>query len=179
MIKVNLIPIKRKKKAKPVPTFLLIGILVTIVAVFVSGFFIFKASAKLSDKNAESAKNERTLAELTEKIKAVENFEQLNKTFEQRTKIIEQLSKNKSVPVMLLDEVSKLLPIGVWLEKMTVKGNDVRISGYGFTNTDIVSFVDNIKASQFFTDAYLLQSQNKKVDEVPAYQFELTCRIKV
>jgi type IV pilus assembly protein PilN len=179
MIKVNLIPIKRKKKAKPVPTFLLIGILVTIIAVFISGFFIYKASAKLSDKQSESAKNEKTLADLKEKIKAVENFEQLNKTFEQRTKIIEQLSKNKSVPVMLLDEVSKLLPIGVWLDKMTVSDTNVKISGYGFTNTDIVAFVDNIKASQFFTDAYLLQSQSKKVDDVPAYQFELTFKIKV
>ena len=179
MIKVNLIPLKRKKKAKPIPTFLIIGIFVTILALFVSGFFIYRASATLSEKKAQSEANKRKLSELKEKIKAVENYEQLNKTYEQRTEIIEKLSRNKSVPVILLDEVSKLLPIGVWLDKMTVNDSSVKISGFGFTNTDIVSFVDNIKASQLFTDAYLLQSQSKKVDDVPVYQFELTFQIKV
>ncbi len=179
MIKVNLIPIKRKKKAKPVPTFLLIGVLVTIVALFITGFFIYRASSILSKKNAQFLKNKNTLAELKEKIKAVENFEQLNKTFEQRNEIIEQLSKNKSVPVMLLDEVSNLLPIGVWLEKLTVTGSTIKVNGYGFTNTDIVAYVDNIKASNLFADVYLLQSKSTEVEKVPLYQFQLTFRIKV
>jgi len=179
MIKVNLIPVKRKKKAKPVPTFLFIGIFITALALFISGFFIYRASAILSDKKAQSASNERKLAELKEKIKAVENFEQLNKTFAQRTEIIEQLSKNKSMPVILLDEVSNLLPVGVWLDNMTVTDSTVTISGFGFTNTDIVAYVDNIKASQLFTDAYLLQSKSMEVEKVPAYQFQLTFRVKV
>jgi type IV pilus assembly protein PilN len=179
MIKVNLIPIKRKKKAKPVPTFLIIGILVTLVALFISGFFFFRATTQLSSKKAQFAANENKLAELKEKIKAVENFEQLNKTYAQRSDIIEKLSKNKSVPVILLEEVSKLLPIGVWLDNMTVTGTTVKLNGYGFTNTDIVAYVNNIKASNIFTDTYLLQSKSMDVDKVPVYRFQLTFRIKV
>ena len=179
MIKVNLIPLKRKKKAKQIPTFLIIGIFVTIGALFISGLFFFRASRTLAQKQALHESNKNRLAELNEKIKAVENFEQLNKTFEQRNKIIEQLSKNKSVPVLLLDEVSKLLPIGVWLDNMTVTGNIIKLDGYGFTNTDIVSFVDKIKASQLFTDAYLNQTRGVEVEKVPLYQFSLTFRIKV
>jgi len=179
MIKVNLIPIKRKKKAKPVPAFLILGIAITVLAVFISGFLIYSSSAKLSEKKAQSAANKIKLAELKEKIKAVENFEQLNEIFAQRTEIIKQLSKNKSVPVVLLDEVSKLLPVGVWLDNMTVTDSTVTISGFGFTNTDIVAYVDNIKASQLFTDTYLLQSKSVEVEKIPAYQFQLTFRVKV
>jgi type IV pilus assembly protein PilN len=179
MIKVNLIPVKRKKKAKPIPTFLIIGVLVTIGALFIAGLFFFRASRTLAEKQAQHLANKNKLAELKEKIKAVENFEQLNKTFEQRNSIIEQLSKNKSIPVLLLDEVSKLLPIGVWLDRMTVTGPTVKLDGYGFTNTDIVSFVDNVKASQLFTDVYLNQSKGAAVEDFPLYQFTLTCRIKV
>jgi len=179
MIKVNLIPVKRKKKARPIPAFLIIGILVTLAALFISGFFYFRATTELSAKKAQFEKNKVTLAALKEKIKEVENFEQLNKTFEQRSEIIEQLSRNKSVPVMLLDEVSKLLPIGVWLDTMSVTGDAVKLSGFGFTNTDIVTYVNNIKASQLFTDAYLQQSRSTEVEQVPVYQFQLTFRIKV
>ena len=179
MIKVNLIPIKRKKKAKPVPAFLFLGVLITIIALFISGFLFYRVSATLSDKKAQFKANEVRLAELKEKIKAVENFEQLNKTYAQRTEIIEKLSKNKSVPVMLLDEISKLLPIGVWLDSMTVNDSTVNLTGVGFTNTDIVTFVNNIKASKLFTDTYLMQSKSTEVEQVPVYQFQITFRVKV
>jgi type IV pilus assembly protein PilN len=179
MIKVNLTPVKRKKKAKPIPTALIIGVFVTIAALLIAGLFFYRATSKLAKTKAQHAANETRLAELKEKIKAVENFEQLNKTFEQRNKIIEQLSKKKSVPVFLLDEVSKLLPIGVWLDRMTVTGDVIKLDGYGFTNTDIVVFVDKIKASKLFVDVYLNQSKGIEMDKVPLYQFSLTFRIKV
>jgi type IV pilus assembly protein PilN len=179
MIKVNLIPLKRKKKAKPIPTFLIIGVFVTIGALFIAGLFFFRASRTLAQKQALHVSNETKLKELKEKIKAVENCEQLNQTFEQRNKIIEQLSKNKSVPVLLLDEVSNLLPIGVWLDRMSVTGSIVKLDGYGFTNTDIVSFVDNIKASKLFTEVYLNETKGTEVEKVPLYQFSLTFMIKV
>jgi type IV pilus assembly protein PilN len=179
MIKVNLIPVKRKKKAKPIPTFLIIGVFVTIGALFISGLFFYRATRILAETRAQHMANENRLAELKEKIKAVENFEQLNKTFDQRNKIIEQLSKNKSVPVILLDEVSNLLPRGVWLDRMTVSGNTIKLDGHGFTNSDIVAFVDKIKASKKFADVYLTQSKDKEIDTVQLYQFSLTFRIKV
>jgi type IV pilus assembly protein PilN len=179
MIKVNLIPVKRKKKAKPIPKFLIIGVLVTGLALLIAGFFYIKASATLSAREQEQLRNKNTLNELAEKIKAVENFEQLNKTFEQRNNIIEQLSKNKSVPVILLNEVSNLIPVGVWLDRMAVTGNTIKLDGYGFTNSDIVSFVDRVKASKLFTDVYLNQSKGVEFDMVPLYQFTLTFSIKV
>ena len=179
MIKVNLIPLKRKKKAKPIPTVLIIGVFVTIGALFIAGLFFFRASRTLTGKQALYVSNENRLAEFKEKIKAVENFEQLNQTFKQRNDIIEQLSKNKSVPVFLLDEVSKLLPIGVWLDRMTVTGTTIKLDGYGFTHTDIVLFVNNIKASQLFIDVYLNQTKGMEVEQVSLYQFSLTFRIKV
>jgi len=178
MIKVNLIPLKRKKKAKPVPMFLIIGVFVTIAALFISGLFFYRASRIFADTKAQHLANENRLAELKEKIKAVENFEQLNQTFEQRNNIIEQLSKNKSVPVILLDEVSTLLPIGVWLDRMTVAGNTIKLDGYGFTNSDIVTFVNNIKASKSFANVYLNQSKGTELEKVPLYQFSITFTIK-
>jgi len=179
MIKVNLIPLKRKKKAKPLPTFLIIGVFVTIAALFISGLFFYRASRIFANTQAQHLANENKLAELKEKIKAVENFEKLNQTFEKRNNIIEQLSKNKSVPVMLLDELSTLLPIGVWLDKMTVAGTTIKLDGYGFTNSDIVKFVNNIKASELFINVYLNQSKGVEMEKVPLYQFSITFTIKV
>lgn len=179
MIKVNLIPVKRKKKAKPLPTFIITMVIVTIGVSIVMAYLFFFFNSRLSVKKAQFAANEKMIAELKEKIKAVENFEQLNKTFQQRNDIIEQLSKSRSVPVKLLDEISNLLPNGIWFQTMTMSGDNVSIDGYGFTNTDIVSYVDNVKNSKIFTDVYLQESKSTEIEKQPLYMFKLTFKIKV
>jgi len=178
MIKVNLIPTKRKKKAKPIPTFIIATVFVTIIAGITMAYLVFFFNSRLSMKKAQFAENERKIAELKEKIKAVENFEQLNKTFQQRNDIIEQLSKNKSVPVKLLDEISNLLPNGVWLQALTITGDKIDIEGSGFTNSDIVSYVDNLKNSKMFTEVYLQETKSTPVEKIPLYTFKLTFKIK-
>jgi type IV pilus assembly protein PilN len=179
MIKVNLIPLKRKKKAKPVPSFVIATLVVTLVAGIVMAYFYFFFNSRLATKKAQFSTNEKKIANLKEKIKAVENFEQLNKTFQQRSNIIEQLSKNKSIPVKLLDEISNLLPSGVWLTGMTVSGESINIDGFGFSNNDIVSYVDNVKNSKIFTEVYLQESKSTAIEKIELYTFKLTFKMKV
>jgi type IV pilus assembly protein PilN len=142
-------------------------------------YLAFFFNSRLSAKKEQFAANEKKIAELKEKIKTVEDFEQRNKTFKERTEIIEQLSKNKSLPVKVLDEFSSLLPNGVWLQTMSVSGETISLEGYGYTNNDIVSYVDNIKSSPMFTDVYLQESKSVEADKLALYGFKLTCRLKV
>jgi type IV pilus assembly protein PilN len=179
MIKVNLLPVKRKKKSKPLPSFMIATILGTIVVCIIMAYLAFFFTSRLSARKTQFATNEKKIAELKEQIKAVEDFEKRNKEFKERNDIIEQLSKNKSVPVKMLDEISALLPNGIWIRGMTFKGGDINIEGYGFTNTDIVAYVDNIKNSQLFTEVYLQESKSTELEKIPLYSFKLTFKIKV
>lgn len=179
MIKVNLLPVKRKKKAKPLPSFLVITVLTTVGICVILAYLTFFFSSRLSAKKEQFAANERKIAELKEMIKTVVDFEERNKTFRERTEIIEQLSKNKSLPVKILDEFSALLPSGVWLQSMSVSGGSINLEGYGFTNNDIVAYVDNIKNSPLFTEVYLQESKSVEAEKVAVYMFKLTCKLKV
>jgi type IV pilus assembly protein PilN len=179
MIKVNLLPGKRKKRSKPIPSFLVLTVLITIGVLVVMAYLAFFFSSTLAAKKALFAKHEQEIAELKAKIKAVDDFEKRNKTFKERNEIIEQLSRNKSVPVKILDEISALLPNGVWLQGMTVTGDgSLNLEGYGFTNSDIVSYVDNIKNSKMFAEVYLQESKSAELEKVPVYMFKLTFKIK-
>lgn len=178
MIKVNLLPLKRKKKPKPIPAFIITMLIATIGTIVVMLILFSFFNTRLSAKRNISKSNEQKIVELKQKIKEVENFEQLNKTIQQRNSIIEQLRNNQSVPVKLLDEVSKLLPKGVWLDTMTVSAQNINIAGHAFENSDIVSYVDNLKNSQLLTEVYLLESKSTTIEKIPLYTFKLTFRIK-
>jgi len=179
MIKVNLLTVKRKKKSKPIPTFMVTMILVTIFVGVVMAYLVFFFNSRLDARKGQFKANEQKIAEIKEKIKAVENFEQVNKLFQQKTSIIEQLRKTQSIPVKLLDETSKLLPNGVWLQTMTMSGENINIDGYAFANSDVVSYIDNLKNSKIFTEVYLQESKSSTIEKIPVYMFKLTFKMKV
>lgn len=180
MIKINLLPVK-KKKAKPIPGFVILAIVVTVVVAAVLIYTVFYFNSKIESKKAEIAKNEKIIQELKEKIKEVEAYEKRNALFQQRKKIIEDLSRNKTVPVKIIDEVSNVLPTGVWLNGLTVKGKSVALNCTGFSNTDVVNYVTNLKNSKMFTDVYLkqsVQSKARKGAAVTLYNFTVTFKVK-
>jgi type IV pilus assembly protein PilN len=180
MIKVNLLPVKRKKKAKPLPAFLIASVLVTVVIGILAAYSAFYYSSLLSEKKTQFAANERKIAELKEQIKAVDDFEARNKMFKERSDVIEQLGKNKALPARVLGEIGSLVPKGIWLQNLAVAGStNLSIAGYGFTNSEIVAFVDNLKASPLFTDVYLQESKSGEKEKISVYLFKLTCKIKV
>jgi Tfp pilus assembly protein PilN len=178
MIKVNLLSVKKKKKQKPVPAFLIYTVLLTLTIGAIFIYIVYHFSSAVSAKEAKVQENARTIAALKERIKAVEDFEKLNKTFQQRKDIIEELGRNKTRPAKILDEVSALLPPGVWLVSTEVKGMDISLSCIAFTNTDVVNYVNNLKNSKLFTDVYLQESIQSKVVTNTVYAFKLTIKVK-
>jgi len=178
MIKVNLIPAKKKRKQKPVPAFLIYGVLLTIMTGAILAYVLYFFSSRLADREAKVRENDTKIAELKEKIKAVEDFEKLNKTFQQRKDIIEELGRNKSRPVKILDEISSLLPVGVWMNSMDVKGSDINLGCTAFSNTDVVNYVNNLKSSKMFADVYLQESIQTKIGNTSVYTFKLMLKVK-
>jgi len=180
MIKVNLLPVKRKKKAKPLPAFLIASVIGTVLIGVLAAYIAFYYSSLLSQKKTDYASKERKIAELKEQIKTADDFEARNKMFKERNDVIEQLGKNKALPVRVLGEIGSLIPKGIWLQNMAVSGpSNISIAGYGFTNSEIVAFVDNLKASPLFTDVYLQESKSAEKEKISVYMFKLTCKIKV
>jgi type IV pilus assembly protein PilN len=178
MIKVNLLLVKKKKKQKPLPTFLISTVFITLAVCAILAYLVFFFSGRVSEKQAKVKENEAKISELKQRLKDVEDYEKHNANFQKRKDVIETLSKNKALPVKILDEVSRLLPVGVWLTSMEVKGDSINLSCTAFTNTDVVNYVDNLKNSKIFTDVYLQESVQVQTAGIALYNFRLTFKVK-
>jgi len=181
MIKVNLLPIKKKKKAKQIPGFIIATVLITLMSVAVMFYVYYYFNSIVDSKKAQVSRNEQTIAELETKIKAVADYEKRNQDFKARKDVIEQLGKNKTLPVKVLDEVSGQLPPGVWLNSMDLKnaGADLTMSCTAFSNTDVVNYINNLKGSKLFSDVFLNESVQGTISGIAVYNFSVVIKVKI
>jgi type IV pilus assembly protein PilN len=177
MIKVNLLRVKKKKKAAQIPGYAVAGVLVAIVTAVVMFYLFYFFNSKVETKKKLASENEQKIAELEKKIKDVADYEKRNEDFKARKEIIEKLGKIKTIPARVIDGVSAQLPNGVWLTAFDFRGSDLTLNCTGFTNTDVVNFVDNLKGSKMFSDVYLKESVQTQVTGFSVYTFSITLKV--
>ncbi len=176
MIKINLLsperPKKSRKKLKLQAQIVWTGLAVAaMVLVWFFGWRLLDNKVERLQANHTELKTE--LASLKIKVKEVENYEANKKKVNEKIDIIEQLRKNQSIPVHLLDEVSKRLPERVWLLSLSEQGGKVDLSGKATSNSEIVDFTNNLKTATTFENVQILETRQKEEDNITVYSFRL------
>jgi type IV pilus assembly protein PilN len=179
MIKINLLPTKRKKKAKPIPTFIVVTVILLVLSVTGSLYANSFMKNKIDALKEQKKDNAKKMDELKLKMEEVTKFENLNNTFQSRKKIIDDLTKNQSLPVRILDEVSITLSEGVWITGMSISRGMIQISGVGFSNSEIVAYIQGLKESKLFSGVKLHGTSRSSEDGVETYTFTVSFTVQV
>jgi len=156
MIRVNLIA-ERKSAKKKVAFPIESQIPTACVAIMVAGALVVgwrywsigHESARLKSDIAKAQKETTSLKSI---IAQVADYEQQKAELQQRVELIEQLRKEQTGPVHMLDEISRSLPPMLWLTQMkqTPNSPEVLIEGRSNTLTSISDFVTNLEATGYF-----------------------------
>ena len=152
MIRINLLGGERQVKKKAIvfdagKQLTLACSLVLVVAGAGIGYWYYwlgQQSAQV-DRDLASARAEQ--ARLQSVIREVNDFDSQRAELQQRVGLIQQLRSGQSVPVQLLDTVSKSVPDMLWLTEFEQKNNDVTIQGQSTTLIALSDFVGNLGMS--------------------------------
>ncbi len=174
MIRVNLLPTKRKKKTQPIATYLVSAAVVTLVFIALAFFASSYMGSRIDDLEDQKAKNRTLIASLDKKIQKVKDFEKIKKKFTDRKKVIEELTAGQSLPVRILDELSQKLSDGIWIRSLNIKGQKISVAGIGFNNNEIVDFVQDLKGSELFREVVLLGTTKQVMEKVDVFTFKLS-----
>ena len=165
MIKINLLAAERKVAKKKLAiggaaipgagggssmAFLCAIILIAGAAVVGWRYWeLTRQSAQLDD-DIRAAQTET--ARLHSVIQQVQQFEQRRAQLQQRVALIEELRRNQTGPVHMLDQISRALPDMLWLNdlKQGTDPNEVLIDGRVTSLTGLSDFVANLEASGYF-----------------------------
>jgi type IV pilus assembly protein PilN len=183
LIKINLLPVKRAVRKVKAPTdeaLMQIGIGMVVVLIFIGacGYRWQMLSDEVETQKQVKVNKTKELDDLKKKVLEVEDFEKKKRLLEDKNRIIEQLRKNQSGPVKLLDHLSQSLdPLKVWL--VSVEGDSqVTVSGKALTNDDIVEFIRNLQRTAYFSTVSLDESVQGIDDGVTIYSFRIKMTVK-
>jgi type IV pilus assembly protein PilN len=180
MIKINLLPTKRKppKKVTELQKQIIIAAVVLAGAGGGMGFYYLTLNAQISSKQQEKTAMLAKIAEQDGKLKDVKNVEEERRKVTEKIGVIEQLKKNQQGPVRLLDEISKAIPVSVDLTSLSESGGTINLAGEAFSNDDIVKFVENLKASPFLANVFLQETSQATAEGYEIYKYKLSFRYK-
>jgi type IV pilus assembly protein PilN len=153
MIRVNLLGVERKtKKARAIAfdlgqTATLGGSLILVATVLGVGWWFWSLRGESLRVDAELVAAQQESARLQSLLGEVEQFEQQRTRLQQRVALIEQLRSGQSIPVQLLDHVSRSVPDMLWLTSMVQEANQVTIEGRATSLIALSDFVGNLAGS--------------------------------
>jgi type IV pilus assembly protein PilN len=153
MIRINLLGVERTKTRK-LPTFTVQAqqltiacslVLVASVAGIGWWFWTLRQTAAQVEIDITTAQQEQV--RLQSVLAEVKQFEGRRSQLQQRVQLIEQLRAGQTLPVQLLDHISRSVPEMLWLTEMEQKDDVLTIQGRANTITATSDFVANLANS--------------------------------
>jgi type IV pilus assembly protein PilN len=174
VIRINLLIGERKTVKARTPIFagqkLVIGcagIMVAALAIMGWRYWLIDRESKQLDVEIAAAQKET--ARLHSIIAQVQQFEQRKAQLQQRVTLIEQLRRDQTGPVHMLDQISRALPPMLWLSDMKQAPNatEILIDGRTTTMTNLSDFVGNLEASGYFQRSIEIVSSTTESLQTP------------
>jgi Tfp pilus assembly protein PilN len=129
---------------------LIIGLLI-VGALMAGGYWWWEKRER--DRTLEVVAERKTQATKLEAIiKEVEAYQKRKDSLQQRINLINELKQNQKGPVRIMDQISRDLPDLVWLDNMSITGQNVSINGRGLNPNAIANFIENVKRNPYFEE---------------------------
>jgi type IV pilus assembly protein PilN len=176
MIRINLLPYREREKKEDVTRQIVIIVITLVVFLLVIGSFQLYLSISTSSLEKNIKLQEEELARLTKTIGDIEQYKLNKSTLEKKLAIINNLEENRLAPVMMLDELSLLVPVkDVWLDKISERGSEITMDGMARNNIAVAHFMKNLSGANSVKTVDLLSTREKEISGMKLQQFVISC----
>ena len=178
MMRINLLPHRQIKRAERQREFGLMALMAAGAAcavIFLGWQFLG------SQKNTQLERNTRLETAITGLDKEIADIkdlkDQINNVLE-RKQIVENLQTNRSQAVVILDELSRQLPEGLYLRSIKQTGNLITLEGVADTNARVATLVRNLSVSNWMESPNLIEIKSLIVNNIKQNEFTLNVSLK-
>lgn len=174
MIRINLLPHREaKRKARRQQFYSLAG-LVAALAVVIIVLVFSVISGYISSQEEENAFLKQEVATLDKQIEQIKRLKEQTQALLARKQVIESLQLDRAEPVLLLSELAKQVPDGVYLKLMKQEGQKVTLGGYAQSNARVSTLMRNLEASPWLERPALIEIKAVDVNKRRLSEFSMT-----
>jgi type IV pilus assembly protein PilN len=179
IIRVNLLPHREIKREARQRQFNLMALLTAsgalALVVLNYGFINNRIDAQLS----RNARLEAGIVQLDQQIGDIKNLQEKIGVMLARKQVVENLQINRSQSVVVLDELSRQLPEGMYFKSIKQQGPLLSLEGVADTNARVASLVRNLTASLWLENPQLIEIKSVLVNGIKQNEFLLTVQIRI
>lgn len=178
MMRINLLPHRQIRRAERQRQFGLMALFSVVLAsaiVFLGWTYLDAKKQAQLDRNTRL---EQAIAKLDIEIADIRELKaQINNVLE-RKQIVENLQTNRSQAVVVLDELARQLPEGLFLKSVNQVGNVITLQGVADTNARVATLVRNLEVSNWLGTPVLIEIKTSTLNGIKQNDFTLQVNLK-
>lgn len=178
MIRVNLLPHRQIRREERQREFGLMALFAAIAAATVIFMGYTYINAKLDAQIERNSRLDAAIVKLDKEIADIKDLKDQISTMLERKQVVENLQINRSQAVIVLDELSRQLPEGMYLKSIKQQGEVITIEGVADTNARVATLVRNLSTSNLMESPSLVEIKSVIVNTLKQNAFVLNVNIK-
>ena len=182
MIRINLLPIGRRPVEERIRKEISVFLLLTFFSLAVMAYFHIGHTREIERINAEKKTVDGEIRRYQERQRQLDALKKKEDVMKQKLKVIEDLRKNRDLPVRVLAELAVRIPADkMWIKTLSQKGGILTLTGVARGNETIAQFMEVLARSPYIdaNAVVLKQSRQVTVEGYKLKAFNLECKIVV
>jgi type IV pilus assembly protein PilN len=177
-VRINLLPYRKIRRAERQRQFnlMLIGTLIAGVAVvFLGNNYI---GGQIESQIERNTRLENAIVQLDKEIAEIKDLKGKISAVLERKRVVENLQSGRSRAVVLLDEIARQLPEGVYLKGIRQQGDVITLDGVADTNARVATLVRNFGGSKLMESPELIEIHAISVNNLKQSAFTMSVKQK-
>jgi len=156
----------------------LIFLVVYVVAVVGIGVYWWQLSREEARLTGEIDGASREIAMLKPITDQAAKVKAQLADLQKRVKIIDELTRDQSKTIRILDAFVSVVPNDLWITRMEGRGKVLKVTGTAFSASAVSDLMTNLRISGKFKDVDLMVSRQDLARSPRLVTFEVTCRFE-
>lgn len=144
---INLLPWRELQREESKKKFIII-LMGVVILCFACMYLLSSFYSAL--REGQSIKNNYLSSEITtldKRISEIRGLDRKKENLQQRMKLIEELQRNRNLGTQIMDEVTRIVPPGVYLTKLERRGSIIHVLGRSESNNRLSTMLRQVQSS--------------------------------
>jgi Tfp pilus assembly protein PilN len=178
MIKINLLPFKRKRASslsKDIRDLVLALILVCVGF----GIYYYRLSNEIEEQISNIAAIRKEINSLQPIAQEYKQIQEAKIEITRRIQTLDQLKSGRALAARSLYDISSMIKEGVWIKSFKKTDNKFEIDGRSFVNESISDFIESLLKMPYITNVELKNVQDVNEEGLTIKKFILTGNMSI